>query len=313
MAGNMHDVIIVGGGPGGLTAAIYTSRDMLDTLLLEKAVCGGMPAVTDIIENYPGFPDGICGIELVEKFKKQAERFGTKIAELSEVKKVEPAGRIINVTAESGEYRCHALIVASGSLPRKLDVPGETRLTGKGVSYCAVCDGPLYRNKDVAVLGCGDSGLQEGEYLAKHARTVTFIATSPRVSATQILYERLKKNDKARFLVGQEILSINGDEFVNSISLRDRKTNEEKTVKVDGVFIYKGFLPNCGFLEGLVEIDQEGYIITNERMETSVMGIYAVGDIRSKRVRQIAVASGEGTVAALFAGEYIHEIKRKGA
>lgn len=308
MNGVMKDVIIVGGGPGGLTAAIYTSRNRLDTLLLEKGLCGGLPATTDLVENYPGFPEGINGMELINKFKEQALRFGTDITEFKEVESIEAAGKRIKVQTAEQEYNTYTLIIASGSIPKKLNIPGEEEFSGRGVSYCATCDGPLYKDKDVAVIGCGNSGLQEGESLLKHAKRVTFIEFLPYMMAEKILQERLQKSEKTRFLLNHMITSINGDAGINSITVKNRKTDEEKQIEVSGVFIYTGFLPNSRFVKDIVKLDRSGYIITNEKMETSVPGIYAVGDVRSKPVRQIDVACGEGTIAAVAAGDYINEL-----
>jgi len=307
----MNDVIIVGGGPGGLTAAIYTSRDRFDTILLEKGLCGGLPATTDLIENYPGFPDGINGMDLINKFKEQAIRFGTNISEFKEVKRIEPTTKGIRVQTADEEYNAYAVIVASGSIPKKLNIPGEEEYSGKGVSYCATCDGPLFKDRDVAVIGCGNSGLQEGESLLKHVRSITFIEFLPYMTAEKILQERLQTSEKTRFLLNHMLISINGEKFINSVTVRDRQTEEEKQIEVAGVFIYTGFLPNSKFLEGIVELDRLGYIVTNEKMQTSIPGIYAVGDVRSKKVRQIDVACGEGTIAAVSAKDYIKEQIRK--
>lgn len=303
-----HDVIIVGGGPAGLTAAIYSSREGLDTLLLEKWLCGGLPAGTTLIENYPGFPEGINGESLIEKFKEQAQKFGTQIVEYSGVTKVEPLEKKVRIKTDSAEYDARSLIVASGSVPKKLNVPGEDEFYGKGVSYCATCDGPLFRDKDVAVIGCGNSGLQEGDSLLKYVKSVTFIEFLPYMTAEKILQERLQKSEKTSFLLNHMLTSINGDTQVNSITVKNRQAGEEKQIEVSGVFIYAGFLPNSKFLEGIVELDDLGYIVTNEQMKTSVPGIYAVGDVRSKRVRQIDVACGEGTIAAISVRDYIKEL-----
>ena len=311
MTNTTADVIIVGGGPGGLTTAIYTSRGGLKTILLEKGICGGLPATTDLIENYSGFPDGINGMELMEKFKKQTLRFGTNIIEFKEVKKIEPAGKRIKIQTTDKEYYAYTVIVASGSVPKKVNVPGEEEYQNKGVSYCATCDGPLYKGKDVAIIGCGNSGLQEGEALLNYVKSVTFIEFLPYMTAESILQERLQKNEKTNFFLNHMLTSINGDKYVNSVTVKDRQTNKEKKIEVSGVFIYAGFLPNSKFLEGVVKLDQLGNIITNEKMETSVPGIYAVGDIRSKMVRQIDVACGEGTIAAISAHDYIREHIKK--
>jgi thioredoxin reductase (NADPH) len=305
-----NDIIIVGGGPAGLTAAIYTSREQLDTLLLEQALCGGLPGTTDLIENYPGFPDGINGMELVNKFKEQALRFGTNIVEFKEVKGIERVGETLEVQTAEEEYSAYAVIVASGSIPKKLGIPGEEKYTGRGVSYCATCDGPLYRDQDVAVIGTGNSGLQEGEFLLKHVKSVTFVEFLPRMTGAKILQDRLQRSEKTTFLLDYMLTSIEGDAQVSSVRVKNGQTGKEEEIEVSGVFIYVGWLPNSEFLGGLVELDELGYIVTNEDMETSVPGIYAVGDIRSKKVRQISVSCGEGTIAAISARDYVAAARR---
>jgi len=307
-----HDVIIVGGGPAGLTAAIYTSRERLDTLLLEKGLCGGLPATTDLIENYPGFPQGITGMDLMNKIKEQALRFGTNVVELREVKRIEPAGEKVKVQTDEEEYYAHAVIVASGSTPKKLNIPGEEEYQGKGVSYCATCDGPLYGDKDVAVIGCGNSGLQEGEALLKHVKSITFIESLPHITGEKILQERLQTSEKTRFLLNHMLTSINGDTQVNSLTIKNRRTGDEEQIEVSGVFIYAGFSPKSKVLEGIVELDSSGYIKANEDMKTSVPGIYVAGDVRSKKVRQIDSACADATIAAISARDYIRELAQSG-
>ncbi|MCQ9208734.1 MAG: thioredoxin-disulfide reductase [Omnitrophica bacterium] len=304
-----YDVIIVGGGPAGLTCAIYASREKLNTLLLEKVQCGGLLASTDFIENYPGFPDGIAGMELSDKFKQQAQRFGTEIIEFNEVKELATSGKTIKVKTEKGQYSAYALVVATGSIPKKLNVPGEEKYRGKGVSYCATCDGPLFRNKDIAVIGCGNSGLQEGEALLKYVQSVTFVEFLPQMSASKILQERLKKQKKATFFLNHALSAINGTGLLDSITLKDRKDGQEKQIKVSGVFIYAGLLPNSKFLQNMVKLDKSGYIITNEKMETSLPGIYAIGDLRADKVRQVDVACAEGTIAAISIRDYLKELE----
>lgn len=289
-----------------MTAAVYAARDRLDTVVLEKGVSGGLAATTDMLENYPGFPDGVNGMQLMEKFKEQAGKFGARIEEFKEVKKIDPTQNTTVVKTDEEAYRAHVVVIASGSIPKKLNVPGEEKFRGKGVSYCATCDGPLYRGKDVVVVGCGNSGLQEGEYLLKHVKSLTFVEFLPHMTGERILQERLRKNDNAKFLLNHLLTSINGEDDVRSVTVRNRETNQEKTIGVSGVFIYAGFLPYSEFARGVVELDRQGYIITNESMETSVPGIYAVGDVRSKRFRQVSIACGEGTIAAMSAREYIH-------
>lgn len=308
----VYDVIIIGGGPAGLTAAIYTAREIFNTLLLEKGVCGGAPATTDLIENYPGYPEGINGTELMGKFKEQAQRFGTQILEFKEVKRVEPAEQKIRVYTDKETYNAYAVIIASGSIPKELGIPGEEILRGKGVSYCAVCDGPLYRDKDVLVVGGGNVAAEEALFLTKFAQKVTLIHRRDELRAAKVLQERLQKDKKIDLLLSHIPLSINGQSCVDSVTAKDLKANKEKEIKVSGVFIYIGFLPNSKFLEGIVELDNLGYIKTNEEMRTSVPGIYAVGDVRSKDVRQIDVACGEATIAAISVRDYLKEVKRTG-
>ncbi len=307
--GKSYDVIIVGGGPAGLTSAIYAARENLNTILLEKALCGGLPATTDIIENYPGFPEGIKGMELVHKFKEQAKKFGVDIAEYREVKQIGSEGNKILIETSENTYQTLAVIVSSGSIPKKLNIPGEKEFIGKGVSYCAICDGPLYKDMDIAVIGCGNSGLQEGEFLLNHVKNITFIEYLPYMTGARILQNKLQKNKKAEFLLNNELIAVNGRDFVESVTIKDRKSGEEKQIAVSGVFIYAGFLPNTGFLENNVKLDHAGYIITDEDMKTSVPGIFSAGDVRSKNIRQIDTACADGTIAAISARNYISELK----
>lgn len=306
----MYDVIIIGGGPAGLTAGIYTSRDRLKTLVLEKSMCGGLVATADFIENYPGFPDGVKGVDLMVKLKKQAEVFGTEIVELKEIKSIKQESGKITVQTQKEEYISRSLIVASGRIPKMLGIPGETEFRGKGVSYCATCDGPFFKDKDIVIVGCGNSGLQEGKALLSFVKTITFIDFLPFMKAAKILQEQLQGNKKVMFLLNHEVLSINGANTVNSVTVKNRQTNEEKMVLVSGVFMYAGFLPNSGFVKDIVELDKDGYIKTNEKMQTSVAGIYAVGDIRSKEVRQITVACGEATISAVSIRDYLQEFPK---
>jgi len=305
MDANFYDIVIVGGGPAGLTAAIYASRERLKTLLLEKTMCGGWPVNTELIENYPGFPEGIKGIELADKLKKQAERFGVDIEELNEVVRIEPSAKKITVQSGKQRYNGKALIIASGSMPRKLNVPGETEYTGKGVSYCALCDAPLYKDKVVLIIGGGNAAAEEALSLAKFAKEVILVHRRNELRAAGILQEELKKNKKIKLLLNYVPLSICGGDFVESVVLKNKETDEEKTVKVSGVFIYVGFLPNSKFVEGLVDLDDSGCIITDEKMKTSLAGIYAAGDIRTKEIRQVVTACADGAIAAVSARDYI--------
>lgn len=307
MSANLYDVIIVGGGAAGLTTAIYTSRGGMRTLVLEKSICGGIASTTELIENYPGFPEGINGMDLMQKFKSQAIKFGTEIKEFKEVEHIELKEELIYVSAKDETFSSSTLVIASGSIPKRLNVPGEDKFFGRGVSYCATCDGPLYRDKNVAVIGCGNSGLQEGLVLAEYVKSITFIEFLPYMNAEQVLQDRVKKLDNSKILLNHQLLSINGDENVKSITLKDRDTGEEKEFNVDGIFVYVGFLPNTSFLRGIVELDQIGYVKTDENMRTNINNIYAVGDVRSKSVRQIDVACAEGTIAAVSIREHLRK------
>lgn len=303
------DIIILGGGPAGLTAGIYASRELLKTLLIEKQATGGLPATTDLIENYPGFPDGINGMELMRLMRTQAQKFGTEIQEYEEVKSIIPQEGKIIVKTNKEQYEALSVIIATGSVPKPLNVPGEREFTGRGVSYCATCDGPLYRNKKVAIVGGGDGAAEEALFLSKFAQEVILVHRRSELRATKILQKRLHGKEKIKFLLNHILISINGNDTVNSITVKDRESGEEKEVKVSGVFVYVGLLPNSNFVKGVVELDEKGYIVTNAKMETSVPGIFAVGDIRSNQVRQISTACGNAVTAVINAEHYIREIR----
>ncbi|MBN2119727.1 MAG: thioredoxin-disulfide reductase [Candidatus Omnitrophica bacterium] len=305
METKIYDVIIIGGGAAGLTAAIYTSRESIKTLVLEKNLTGGLAASTDLVENYPGFAEGISGMELMDRFKEQAGRFGAEITEFKEVNNLSLNNKEFVLKTDQEVFKAWAVIVASGSVPKRLDIPGEDVFKGKGVSYCATCDGPLFKGKDVSVIGCGNSGLQEGEALLKYTKSVTFIEFLPYMTAQKILQERIQKNEKAKFFLNHKLTVIKGKDIVEAVIIKDRATDKEKDIPVQGVFIYAGYLPNSDFVKGLIELDQHGYIVTDERMKTSLEGVFAAGDIRSKEVRQIDTACAEGTIAAISVRDYL--------
>jgi thioredoxin reductase (NADPH) len=307
MSERIYDVIIIGGGPGGLTAGIYTARENLRTLLLDKMLCGGWLNMTGVIENYPGFPEGINGMELGARFKKQAQKFGVGIRELEEVKGVEPAGAMILVETAKESYKTRSLIVTPGSRIRELGLPGERELLGKGVSYCATCDGPLYRDRVVAVIGGGNAALEEALFLTKFASRVYLVHRRDKFRGEKYVVGQLEKNDKVTFVMNSLPVSINGKNEVESISIKNKVTDKEELVEVEGVFIFVGVEPNTEFLQGVVEMDEGGFIKTDVNMRTSVPGIFAAGDVRSGNVRQIAAACGEGTVAALSVRDLLVE------
>ncbi|UCD18889.1 MAG: FAD-dependent oxidoreductase [candidate division WOR-3 bacterium] len=298
------DVVIVGGGPAGLSAGIYGARAGLRTAIIEMSVPGGHTATTHYIENYPGFPNGINGFELAERMKEQVLRFGVELigTQARAIKKND--GSFVVVT-DSRELAARALIVAIGTEWKKLNVPGEDKLRGRGVSYCATCDGPLFRKRDVAVVGCGNSGIQEGHFLLEFVNHVTFVEFLPEVTADKILFDRVKEDKRADFLLNHEVVSIDGSGRVESITVRDRKKGVERVVAVGGVFVYVGLKPHVGLLGDLVELDDRGFVKVDERMGTSQPGVFAAGDICSKEIRQVVTACAEGATAAMSAYHYI--------
>jgi len=311
-----YDVIIIGGGPAGLTAALYTGRARLKTLLLEKIAPGGQAAVAWTIENYPGFPEGIGGPELMDRFKKQVEKYGLEIKSGEVVKINVPSEDELSkgepekvIKTEKEEYKTIALIVATGTRPRKLEVPGEERLIGKGVSYCATCDGPLFKNRKVVVVGGGDTAVKEALFLSKFAEKTTLIHRRDQLRAGKIIEEQALSNPKLEFLLNSVVTEILGETEVQGVRVRNLGTGEDSTLEIKGVFVHIGTLPNTGFLKGVVEMDKKGFIITDENMETSVKGIYACGDVRKKLLRQVVTACGEGATAGFAAGQYVGKWK----
>jgi thioredoxin reductase (NADPH) len=303
----IYEVIIIGGGPGGLTAGLYTSRARLNTLLIESALFGGQMTTTELIENYPGFPQGVTGDELGRLMEEQAKRFGMKTV-TQEVVKVSLAGDLRVVQTYESTYRCEALIVSTGTEYRKLGVPGEKEFAGKGVSYCATCDGAFFRDSQIVVVGGGDSALTEALFLTKFARELIIIHRRDALRGTKIYQERALANPKIKFFWNSIVQEIKGDSMVRSIIAKNVKTGEIKEVETEGVFLFVGLVPRTQFLKGVVQMDEEGYILTNEECETSTKGIFAVGDCRKKLLRQIATAIGDGATAA-FAAEKFLELK----
>ncbi len=300
------DVIIVGAGPAGLAAGIYAGRSELKTLILDR-MPGGQLLITEEIENYPGFYESVSGFELSEKFRKHAEKFGAKIEVGHTVSDVSLDGELFLVKTDQGEFMGKTLIWAAGSNPRKLGVPGEVEFLGRGVSYCAVCDGAFFKDRTVAVVGGGDSALEESLYLTKFAKKVYLIHRRDKFKAVKVIQNRVKKNEKIEFLLNKVVLSINGRDFVESLTLKDVKTGEEMELPVDGVFIFIGNEPNVSPILHLVDTDPAGFIITDEEMRTKTPGLFAVGDVRSKPLRQVVTAASDGAVAAMSATKFLEE------
>ncbi|MEI3611809.1 thioredoxin-disulfide reductase [Pseudogracilibacillus sp. SO30301A] len=307
---HMYDVIIAGAGPAGMTAAVYASRANLDTLMLERGVPGGQMADTEDIENYPGF-ENILGQELSTKMFEHAKKFGAGYA-YGDIKGVEDHGSYKEVNAGSKTYKTRALIITTGAQYKKLGVPGETELTGRGVSYCAVCDGAFFKEKEIAVIGGGDSAVEEGIYLTRFAKKVTIIHRRDELRAQKIIQDRAFNNNKIEFVWDTIVEEINGENGkVSYLSTKNVKTGETGKFKTDGVFVYIGMLPLSEPFKSLGIVDEEGYIPTNENMETNVPGVFAAGDIRVKELRQVVTATGDGSIAAEQAQKYIEELAEK--
>lgn len=303
-----YDVVIVGGGGAGLSAGIYTSRARLSTLLLEKLAPGGQIALTDLVENYPGFPEGILGPEISQRLEAQAKKYGTEIV-YSEVKTLsrKEDGRFQILTSQE-EYLAKTVILAAGASYRKLGIPGEKELTGRGVSWCATCDGAFFRNKEIVVIGGGDSAMQEGIFLTRFAAKVTVIHRRDKLRASPILQQRAKENPRMAFVWDTVLEKINGEKKVESVTLKNLKTGQVSDFKTDGVFIFIGHDPNTSFLKGFVELTEEKYVKSDGTVKTSVPGVFAAGEVRAGAVKQLISACGEGCEAALAAQEYIEHL-----
>ncbi len=309
LVSEFHDAIIIGAGPAGLTAGIYLMRAGIEALLLEKTLSGGMPVNTERVENYPGFPEGISGRELMERFAAHAKAFGLPVKEFSEVSGVDHDGRTFTVRTTEGEYKSSGIIIAAGTEPVKMGIPGEDELLGRGISYCATCDGMFFRNLDVAVISGGDSAIEEGLSLAHIVRKVYVVHRRDALRAQKILQDRAFGNEKMEFLWNKRPVEIGGTGQVEYITLEDTKTREHSRVDVSGVFIYVGYSAKTAFLGNLVERDASGFIVTDEHLASKTKGLYAAGDVRKKTLRQISTAVGDGALAAVNLEKYLLEIK----
>jgi len=299
------DIAIVGGGGAGLTAAIYASRARRKTVLFEHKVPGGQIATTDLVENYPGFPDGINGFDLAQLMLRQAEKFGTEVIYEGVVRLERREDGTFEVATETEIYRAKAVIVTAGADYNRLGVPGEDELTGRGVSWCATCDAAFFPNKEVAVVGGGDAALDEGLFLTRYASKVHVIHRRDQLRASQILQERAFANPKMTFIWDTVVERINGEDQVTSLDLRNVKTGEKSTLPVDAVFIFIGQTPNSHLLKGLVDLDPGGHAIVDLNMRTNVPGLFVAGDLRTSAARQLISAAGDGATAAIAAEHYI--------
>ncbi|MBM7571064.1 thioredoxin-disulfide reductase [Aquibacillus albus] len=306
----IYDVIIAGAGPAGMTAAVYASRANLDTLMIERGIPGGQMANTEDVENYPGY-DHILGPDLSNKMFEHAKKFGAEYA-YGDIKEVKDGKEFKTIVAGNKEYKARAIIITTGAQFKKLGIPGEDELSGRGVSYCAVCDGAFFKEKELIVVGGGDSAVEEGVYLTRFASKVTIVHRRDELRAQKILQQRAFDNDKVDFIWDTTVKTINGkDGKVGSVTLVNKNTGEEYEHKTDGVFVYIGMNPLSTPFQSLGITNDEGYIVTNERMETAVPGIFAAGDIREKELRQIVTATGDGSIAAQAAQAYVENLEEE--
>ncbi|MDP2807258.1 MAG: thioredoxin-disulfide reductase [bacterium] len=303
-----YDIAILGAGPAGLTAGLYAGRGGLKAVIVEKMMPGGLVANTERIDNYPGFPEGISGYELAQKMEQQTKKFGAGIIS-AQAETIVPEDKYQLIKLSDGTtIKSRALIIATGAFPKTLGVRGEKELLGKGVSYCAICDGAFFKNQPVAVLGGGDSAVQEAVYLAGLASKVTVIHRRNVLRAADSIQKVAFVNDKIVFAWNKDILAIEGASLVTGVRIMDKQTLKEEVVPVAGAFIYVGYQPSSDLVKDIVKTDEQGYIITDDRMATSVPGIYACGDVRKKLVRQVSTAVGDAATAAIAAQQYLENL-----
>lgn len=304
----VRDVAIIGGGPSGLTAGLYLCRARIDTVVLEQQLPGGQAVYSPLIENYPGFPDGISGPDLVDLMMKQVDRFGLETRTFAPVNELVLDGRIKTLKLDGGDLFANAVIVASGRSPRKMGIPGEKEFTGRGISYCATCDAPLFKEKVVMVVGGGDAAVEEALHLTRFASKVILVHRRDELRASSYLQERILSEPRVEFMWNSELAEIKGEQTVRSAVVVNNVTRERAEVPVAGVFFYVGNTPNTGFLEEVVELNEAGYVVTDDRLESSVPGIFAAGDARANHFKQVILAAAEGALAALSAQRYLETI-----
>ncbi len=308
MTDKTFDIIILGGGPAGLSAAIYAARSATKTAIIDISMLGGQPSNYLELENYPGFAK-IGGYDLMEKFEEHADMFGIQKFPMEEIQSVDLTSDIKTVTTLNGEFKAKSIIIATGAQSKKLGVEGEKEFVGRGVSYCAVCDGAFYKDKVVAVVGGGNAAVEEASYLTKFASKVYLIHRRDELRADKIVQERAFKNEKLEFIYDTIVNKINGENLVKSATIENVKTHEIKDLAIDGIFPYIGFEPNADLFTGQVKQDKNGFIIVDEAMQTSVKGVYAIGDVRVTPLRQVITAAADGAIAAVYAGRYIETLE----
>jgi thioredoxin reductase (NADPH) len=304
----VEEVVIVGSGPAGLAAAIYAGRSQLSPRVITGTALGGQAGTTSEVENYPGFPKGIGGAELTRLMQQQAERFGARV-EIDEVVEVDLCQHPFVIKTYGGAYETKSLIVATGVSPRLLGVPGEDKFKGRGVSYCATCDGFFYKDKSVVVVGGGDAAVEEALFLTRFAAKVYLVHRRNRLRAQKVAQQRAFENDKIEIVWDSVVTKVLGEDQVTGVRLKNVKTESESVLAVDGMFTYIGNIPNTKLFEGQLELDDRGYIVTDRRMNTSVRGVLAAGDVQERVLRQIATAVGSGAIAAMEADRFIAEIE----
>lgn len=303
-AASTYDLVIIGGGPAGLTAAIYAGRARVPTRVLVGVLPGGQPANTAEVDNYPGFPGGVGGGELAQRFQSQAERFGAEVA-AETVAEVDFSERPFTVRSERQDYQAQAVIVATGAVPRRLGVPGEAKFYGRGVSSCATCDGFFYQDKQVVVIGGGDAAIDESLFLTKFAERVTIIHRRDELRATEIFQEQAFANPTITFVWDSVVEEILGDQTVTGVRVRNLKSGETSMIKTDGVFVYIGMEPKSDLFVGQLELDDYGYVVSDRRQHTNIPGVFAAGDIQDPKYRQVVTAAGTGAIAAMEAERYL--------
>lgn len=300
----VHKMLIIGSGPAGLAGALYASRANLEPVVFTGMQLGGQVSNTHIVENYPGFPEGIGGPELVDAFQKQAERFGTRV-EFDQVTDIDFSVRPFKVTTYGGEYLAETLLLSTGANARTLDIPGEVEFTGRGVSYCATCDGHFFQGKNVLVVGGGDSALEEGLFLTRFAKTVTIVHRREELRAGKLLQARAFNDPKVSFIWNSTLTEIAGEGIVQSVKVKNLKTGDESEMPTEGVFIFIGHIPNTELYIGKLEMDDQGYVVIDKYMQTSIPGVYAAGEVADSHFRQVITSAGMGAAAAMQAIHYL--------